>query len=57
MDQNFLNTVISIFEKNVVSYLKPTKLKKKVVEKVTFPFGLELLNAVLETVSAKENYQ
>ena len=37
--------------------LKQTELKKKVVAKVTFPFGLEFLSAVLGTVSAKENYQ
>ena len=45
------------FGKKYKPFLKPTELKKKVVEKVTFLFGLELLNAVLETVGAKENCQ
>ena len=57
MAQNCLNTMISILEKKYKPFLKPTELKKKVVEKVTFLFGLELLNAVLETVGAKENCQ
>ena len=61
MDQNFLNTAISILEENINHFccfvFKANKIKKKEVAKVTFPFGLELLNAILGTASAKENYQ
>ena len=53
--------MISILEENinhfVVSYLKLTELKKKIIAKVTLPFDLKFLNAVLETVSVKENCQ
>ena len=61
MDQNFLNTVISLLEENINHFcrfiFKANRIKKKVVTKVTFPFELELLNSVLETFNEKENYQ
>ena len=61
MDQNFLNTVISILEKNINHFFcfifKANRIKKEDSRKGNVPFWGGLLNAVLVTASAKQNYQ